>query len=250
MLRSRLAFWKSTLRGWWIMTGILMFVWGLVGNIRSEFISQAAQDSWRLPTLFPQVSWYWLVIAFLVLTLVAVLEGAYRQWNKEHKAHLAEKAKNEVPVIVGSIDEVYIQDASAGLQQELSAIVLHVSLTNTASRPVTIKHYELEVVIDGQIHAAKFQRCRPVFMLEEVRLANDGLEKGEHRVPREDLPTRPGELVTQGVTLKGWLCFTAGRAPHKVEKAKLVLTVIDAFNGRHFIEVHPPFVQHMKLVGF
>ena len=57
---------------------ITLFLWGLFGNIRNDFISAANQDKWRLPALFPEVSWYWLVIAFLVLTLFAVLEGAYR----------------------------------------------------------------------------------------------------------------------------------------------------------------------------
>src|SRR2546423_1685131 len=107
--------------------------------------------------------------AFLLVVLVAAFIACYWAWRDQRRAYLMEKATNETPNIVGSIDEVYIQDASTGLQQDLSALVLHVSLTNTTARQTAIKHYELEMVVGGELHAARLQRCRPAFVREEGR---------------------------------------------------------------------------------
>lgn len=77
-LRQRCLFWKPTLWGWRTVILPVISIWGLIGNIRSEFVSPADQDRWRLPILFPQVTWYWLVIALLILLIFALLEGGYR----------------------------------------------------------------------------------------------------------------------------------------------------------------------------
>jgi hypothetical protein len=82
-LLPRIAFGKSSLRGWWIIMSALFFLWGIFGNIRSDFISTANQEKLKLPALFPQISWHWLLIIFLILTLIALFEGAYRAHRKK-----------------------------------------------------------------------------------------------------------------------------------------------------------------------
>lgn len=75
---SRYEFWKPIFKGWWLIVAIILWAWGLFGNIRGEFISAENQDKWRLPALFPQIRWYWLAIVFLLVTIAAILEGTYR----------------------------------------------------------------------------------------------------------------------------------------------------------------------------
>lgn len=77
-LRQRCAFWKPAFGGWRVVIAAIIFLWGLFGNFRSDFISATEQDKWRLPTLFPRVPWYWLVIVLLGLTVIVLLEGGYR----------------------------------------------------------------------------------------------------------------------------------------------------------------------------
>jgi hypothetical protein len=60
-----------------MIVAAILFLWGLFGNIRSDFISANDQDKWRLPILFPQVPW-WVIAILLFVALAAILEGGYR----------------------------------------------------------------------------------------------------------------------------------------------------------------------------
>lgn len=75
-LIPRLTYWKSTLRGWWFIVTVILAIWGILSNFRDDFLSPELQAKWVIPVLFPR--WYWPVIVFLVVTIIAILEGAYR----------------------------------------------------------------------------------------------------------------------------------------------------------------------------
>ncbi|HEX8142202.1 MAG TPA: hypothetical protein VF553_06365 [Pyrinomonadaceae bacterium] len=64
------------------MTTILA-VWGVLGSFRDDFLTPEQQAKWVMRLLFPR--WYWLVIGFLVITVIAILEGAYRTHARKVK---------------------------------------------------------------------------------------------------------------------------------------------------------------------
>jgi len=160
-LLPRIAFGKSSLRGWWIIMSALLFLWGVFGNIRSDFISAADQEKWKLPSLFPQVSWYWLVIIFLILTLIALFEGAYKTHRKKvEEIELnfnAQKTtlENEIKTLKNRISELTkhklrfeIKSYVAGIRDcggsNIPSYAISVDATlrfeNLASQPMKIKN--------------------------------------------------------------------------------------------------------------
>jgi hypothetical protein len=80
-LISRLTYWKSTLRGWWLSVSIFLAIWGILSNFRDDFLPPEQQDRWVMRLLLPR--WYWIIIGFLVITVIAILEGSYRAYRRE-----------------------------------------------------------------------------------------------------------------------------------------------------------------------
>lgn len=184
---------------------------------------------------------YWVISAIFFLI------ASYRTWSLEHKKLLEETARNTSPNLTGTIDEVYIIDTSTELQDE-SHLVFHTSLVNEGAKQVGIVRYELNIMVDGHNRAAKFRRA--LFEFEDVieRFEGGNRKSMPVSVQRPDLATYNDNPLKQGEPRKGWLSFKIGVAAKKVEKATLILIVVDAFNNQHTIEGHPPFRQEMRLI--
>src|SRR6266849_3380707 len=172
---SRAHYWKSSFRGLGLILSIILLVWGVFGNIRSEFIPAADQEKWRLPILFPHVPWYWLVIIFLVITLMAIFEGSFREHRKQtlsmssesERLRLllyAEQAKNAEPKLAGQIDCL---DIDIGWDLEMfgvyglnemmtlkATIALRVSLWNESTTATTVSDFTLWLLWDGHEYQA------------------------------------------------------------------------------------------------
>src|SRR2546429_1298363 len=84
--KPRISFWKAALwrpgRGRRFMSS-LVWVLGLIGILRSEFLPAAQQDSSRILIFIPRLAWYWWVLGILTFTLFSVMEGAYRIYTKK-----------------------------------------------------------------------------------------------------------------------------------------------------------------------
>lgn len=122
-----------------MVAAALLFMWGLFGNIRSDFISANDQDKWRLPILFPQVPW-WVVAILLVVAFLTVLEGGYRshaaivQGLKRkyirrrrrigklymQQRQYAEKWSNELYVM--SFDKSKLEESLASMERRMSEL--------------------------------------------------------------------------------------------------------------------------------
>lgn len=77
---------------------IFLASWGFIGNFRDDFLPPEQQAKWVMRLLFPR--WHWLVIGFLIITIIAILEGAYRtharkvkELDTSHQAEITEKDK-------------------------------------------------------------------------------------------------------------------------------------------------------------
>jgi len=81
-LVPRYHFWRSALKGWWLIVTGAFSIWTLLGKLRVELVPAADQDKWKLPFLLPHVPWYWWLTGVSILTLAAVLEGSYRAYRK------------------------------------------------------------------------------------------------------------------------------------------------------------------------
>lgn len=60
---------------------IFLAIWGILSNFRDDFLPPEQQDRWVMRLLLPR--WYWIIIGFLVITVITILEGSYRAHRRK-----------------------------------------------------------------------------------------------------------------------------------------------------------------------
>ncbi len=61
----------------WLVT-VPVAILGALQLIRDEFLAPETATKYKLPKLFPDISWHWWIIILLCLVLAILTESAYR----------------------------------------------------------------------------------------------------------------------------------------------------------------------------
>ena len=142
------------------MTAILA-AWGIAGNFRSDFLTPEQQARWVMRLLFPR--WYWLVIGFLVITIIAILEGAYRTHAKKVKELNSSQQSEITEKDNAHKAEIERKEKEHQLDQEIlheNHVKLELSLMNLREVEVEGLEKNFKLVLDANMEEMKRQQER------------------------------------------------------------------------------------------
>lgn len=249
MYNKRWEFWRASLKGWWLLLSVILWFWGVLGNVRGDFIADTDQVKYKLPVLFPQIEWYWLIAAFLLITVIALLEGSFRAHRraidalKQELAALRAELDKErtTPCFQGAIEAAQagpifsISGNLAGSHIGCEVMVL-IHFANVSRTPTSIRDIRLKVAIGDKIH------------LMDLADENRGLQFIDDAFRRRPLlgVAELGDIAEQGRVFEGLLRFSLeNRLIKKDDKINIECAIIAHAFGQHEIK---PTTEGLGLV--
>ncbi len=241
------------------MMRLLGYVWaslGILDLIKSQFLSQKWQTK-QVISYLPGWSWGTWVISWLVIFIVAVLEGAYRQHlKKETELEVSKKeledSKPRFPKLLITIHEVFT------IPSNTSDLFLRITAHNDSSVVTLIERYRVLVTVEGDqtyIIEGPFGDI-PAYTLTKVDWADPTGRKIVSRTLLDGFDkalTRESPL-RRGAPAGGWLHFRAecnlGLPPLTTNAIKsLNLVVYDAFSKLHTARKESPVADPTTLIS-
>ncbi|MGH3092732.1 MAG: hypothetical protein ACRDOG_10475 [Gaiellaceae bacterium] len=158
-------------------------------------------------------------VATLVVSILSMLGAAgalYFTWQAKRTR------------IVGQINGAWVVPLDAGDEGLISALMLHTTLTNARSNPISITDYELR--IDRGRGLEQLSRLKRIHRFPSFRLGESTIEMNWSEL-RIDFPPRQLE---HGSPLWGFVVFYSREEIGEVER--YILTALDSLGGRHDLE--------------